>query len=139
MPTNSRRITRALEVHQLSGRRISDLQGVKIVVPFSFVQIGLQWPRPVLYDRINRRVISMVNAGLVEETRRLLELGYAPGLRSMQTVGYREAIAHLEGSVNHSEMIGLIQMNTRRFAKRQLTWFRRDGRIRWFDIGGEEE
>jgi tRNA dimethylallyltransferase len=136
---NPRRITRALEVHRLSGKPISELQRAGIDIPFTFVQVGLRWPRPVLYDRINRRVIAMVNAGLVEETRRLLDLGYAPGTRSMLTVGYREAIAHLEGSLTHSGMIGAIQMNTRRFAKRQMTWFRRDERIRWFDVSGEEE
>ncbi len=137
--TTPRRITRALEVHRLSGRPISELQNAKIDIPFNFLMVGLDWPRPVLYDRINRRVIAMVNAGLVEETRRLLDLGYAPGLRSTPTVGYREAMAYLEGSLSHSAMIGLIQMNTRRFAKRQLTWFRRDGRIRWFSVTSGEE
>jgi len=136
---NPRRIIRALEVHQLSGRPLSELQRTKIEIPFDFLQIGLNWSRPVLYERINKRVIAMVNAGLVEETRRLLDLGYAPRLRSMLSVGYREALAYLEGSLSHSGMIGMIQMNTRRFAKRQLTWFRRDDRIRWFDVSGEEE
>ncbi|HLB00561.1 MAG TPA: tRNA (adenosine(37)-N6)-dimethylallyltransferase MiaA [Bacteroidota bacterium] len=134
-----RRIMRALEVHRLSGTPISELQRVRVDIPFTFVQVGLRWPRQVLYERINRRVIAMVNAGLVEETRRLLDLGYAPGLRSMQTLGYREALDFLEGSVSHSGMIGRIQMNTRRFAKRQLTWFRRDPRIRWFDIADDDE
>jgi len=134
-----RRIVRALEVHHLSGTPISELQKSKIDIPFAFLQAGLRWERPVLYERINRRVIAMVNAGLIEETRRLLDLGYAPGLRSMQTVGYREAIAHLEGSLSRAEMIGLIQQNTRRYAKRQMTWFRADTRIRWIDVSGEEE
>ena len=76
----------------------------------------------------------MVNEGLVEETRRLLELGYPPGLRSLQTVGYREAVAHIGGRINRQEMIVLIQMNSRRFAKRQMTWFRADPSVVWIDI-----
>jgi len=136
---NPRRITRALEVYRLSGQPMSELQRGKIAIPFTFRQAGLRWPRPLLYERINKRVIGMVNGGLVEETRRLLDLGYSPALRSMQAVGYREVVACLEGSLSRKEMIALIQQNTRRFAKRQLTWFRQDARIRWYDLRDEED
>ncbi len=134
LPTNTRRIIRALEVYMLSGRTITDHHRTPVEIPFRSVQIGLRWPRPLLYARINARVIEMVNEGLVEETRRLLESGYPPGLRSLQTVGYREAVAHIGGRINRQEMIALIQMNSRRFAKRQLTWFRADPSLTWIDI-----
>jgi tRNA dimethylallyltransferase len=138
-PWNTRRIVRALEVHALSGKPISELHRTKPVVPFDAVRIGLGWPRARLYERVNARVIGMVNEGLVEEAMRLLEAGHSPGLRSLQTVGYREAIAHLSGRISREEMIAQIQMNTRRFAKRQLTWFRSEPGIRWFDVAGEED
>ncbi len=139
LPTNTRRIVRALEVFTLSGRTISDHQRTPVEIPFRSMQVALRWPRPLLYGRINARVIEMVNGGLVEETRRLLELGYPPGLRSMQTVGYREAVAHIGGRISRQEMIAMIQMNSRRFAKRQLTWFRADPSVVWIDIGSAEE
>ncbi|HLF13645.1 MAG TPA: tRNA (adenosine(37)-N6)-dimethylallyltransferase MiaA [Bacteroidota bacterium] len=133
-PVNARRIIRALEVYELSGRTITELHRAGIEIPFDSLQIGLRWPRPALYERINARVIGMVNEGLVEETRQLLERGYPPALHSLQTVGYREAIAHLGGRITRQEMIATIQMNTRRFAKRQMTWFRADSTIHWIDI-----
>jgi tRNA dimethylallyltransferase len=138
-PGNTRRIIRALEVHALSGKPISELHRVKPEIPFRAVKAGLHWPRARLYDRINARVIAMVNEGLLDEVRRLLDAGHAPGLRSLQTVGYREAVDHLSGRISREEMIALIQMNTRRFAKRQMTWFRAEPDIRWFDVAGEEE
>ncbi len=139
-PANTRRIIRALEVYSLSGKTITELhRRAGVEVPFTGLQVGLRWPRPLLYERINARVIAMVNEGLVEETRRLLEYGYPPALRSLQTVGYREAIAHIGGQINRQEMIALIQMNSRRFAKRQMTWFRKDSTIHWFDIASEDE
>jgi tRNA dimethylallyltransferase len=139
LPANTRRIVRALEVHALSGRTISELQAEKVGIPFDVVQVGLRWPRAVLYGRIDARVIAMINAGLVEETRRILDLGFSPDLRSLQSVGYREAIAYIGGRITHREMIAKIQMNTRRFAKRQMTWFRADPEIRWLDVGSPDE
>jgi tRNA dimethylallyltransferase len=138
-PGNTRRIVRALEVYALSGRPISELQRAKPEIPFGAAQVGLRWPRAQLYGRIDARVIAMVNEGLVEEVRGLLDAGHSPDLRSLQTVGYREAIAHLSGRISLGEMIALIQMNTRRFAKRQMTWFRPEPGIRWFDVAGEED
>lgn len=133
-PGNARRIIRALEVHALSGKPISELHRSKPDIPFGVVRVGLNWQRARLYERIDARVIGMVNEGLVEEARRLLEAGHSPDLRSLQTVGYREAFDHLSGRIGREEMIALIQMNTRRFAKRQLTWFRAEPGIRWFDV-----
>ncbi len=139
-PAHARRIVRALEVYALTGRTLTEMhRGGVIRVPFHPVQVGLRWPRPLLYRRINERVIDMVNAGLVEETRRLVERRYSPGHRSLQSVGYREAIAHIGGQLTRAEMISLIQMNTRRFAKRQLTWFRADPSIHWIDIETADE
>ena len=139
-PAYKRRIVRALEVYALSGKTITELhRGRGPEIPFRSLQVGLLWSRPLLYRRINARVIGMVNAGLVEETRRLLDRGYTPGLRSLQSVGYREAIAHIGGQITRAEMVSLIQMNTRRFAKRQLTWFRADPAIRWIDVASGDD
>lgn len=138
-PSNTRRIIRALEVYLLTGETISALHRKPARIPFRTVRVGILWPRAVLYRRINERVVAMVNEGLVDEVRGLLSDGYSPLLRSLQTVGYREVIAHLEGSLSFSDMIALIQMNTRRFAKRQMTWFRKDPGIHWLGIGDEAE
>lgn len=138
-PGNARRIVRALEVHALSGRPISELHREKPEIPFAALKVGLNWPRPALYARIDARVIAMVNEGLLEEVKALLAGGHSPALRSLQTVGYREALAHLAGGLGLEEMIALIQRNTRRFAKRQMTWFRAERDIRWFDVAGEED
>jgi tRNA dimethylallyltransferase len=138
-PWNERRIVRALEVHALSGKPISELHRARPAIGFGAVKVGLNWQRPRLYERINARVIAMVNEGLLDEVRRLLDSGHSPRIRSLQTVGYKEAVAHLSGRISREEMIAGIQMNSRRFAKRQMTWFRADPEIRWFDVTGEDQ
>jgi len=81
----------------------------------------------------------MLESGFLHEVRRLLDLGYSETTNSLQTVGYQEAISHLQGQIDHDTMVELIKRNTRRLAKRQLTWFRADKRIRWFPINDERE
>ena len=99
---------------------------------YDIVVIGLKMPREVLYQRINARVDEMMTGGLEEEARRLYNrYGYVNALKA---IGYKELIAYFEGKHNLTEAIRLIKRNTRRFAKRQMTWFRRDQRIVWFDI-----
>ena len=97
--------------------------------PLNAVQIALEYPREQLYQRIDARVDRMIASGLVDEVRRLVEKGYAPHLNRIRTLGYREIIAHLEGRCSLEEAVEATKQNTRRFAKRQLTWFRPDGRI----------
>ncbi|HBC94912.1 MAG TPA: tRNA (adenosine(37)-N6)-dimethylallyltransferase MiaA, partial [Pelotomaculum sp.] len=95
---------------------------------------GLRMDRASLYRRIGQRVDAMIAAGLVEEVRRLLESGYSKELNAMRSLGYKEIAACLTGEISLEEAVALLKRNTRRFAKRQLTWFRRDGRIRWLDV-----
>jgi tRNA dimethylallyltransferase len=137
LPSNTRRIVRALEVHELSGTPISKLQ--QAAVPATFVPFlsGLAWERRLLYERINRRVDAMLAQGLLEEVKALRENGYTPELNALQTVGYQEVFAYLAGGITYERMVELMKMNTRRFAKRQLTWFRPDARIRWYSVEAE--
>ena len=132
MPHNVRRVIRALEIYYASGRKISDLQKKKIEINFEPIQIGLLWDRKELYERINRRVDEMLKAGLVEEVRELKDRGFdCKKNNSLNTVGIKEVFAYLEDEINYADMVDLIKQNTRRYAKRQMTWFKRDDRINW--------
>jgi tRNA dimethylallyltransferase len=139
LPTNVRRIVRALEVHELTGTPMSRLQQTAVEPAFVPFLAGLAWDRRQLYERINRRVDAMLAQGFLDEVRGLQAAGYSPDLNALQTVGYKEAFAHLEGSVPYDRMVELMKMNTRRFAKRQLTWFRPDRRIRWFRASAADD
>jgi tRNA dimethylallyltransferase len=138
-PSNIRRIVRALEVHLLTGSTMTSLQ--KSNVPANFVPaiFALRWKRAELYRRIDARVDVMIGEGFLEEVRRLKQLGYDPSLNALQTVGYKEAFKHLAGEIAEDSMIELIKRNSRRYAKRQMTWFRTDKRIAWFDVEEENE
>lgn len=128
------RIIRALEVYEKSGKRISELQQQwKNSEPrYKFLAFGLIRPREELYRRIEARVDQMIAQGLVDEARSLLK--YSRELPMMNCLGYKELFAFLDGQYDLDEAIRLIKQNTRRFAKRQLTWFRKDKRIRWIDL-----
>ena len=140
LPSNQRRIIRALEVYYATGKPISqhhdEHEHEKFFNP---VFVGLHWERKKLYDRINFRVDRMLAAGFLDEVKGLLSRGYDDRYKSLQTVGYKEAFAFLRKEIGYERMVELMKQNTRRFAKRQLTWFRRDARIRWFDIEEENE
>ena len=128
---NHQRVTRALEVCLSSGEPFSSfLDKPKPKRPFETIKIGLSADRAVIYDRINTRVDIMVANGLVEEVQGLLS---RKRLNALQTVGYRELFEHFEGKVSLEQAIENIKTNTRRFAKRQLTWYRKDASITWFD------
>lgn len=128
--SNPARVVRALEVCLQTGRPYSAQRtGVRRERPFRIIKIGVNLPREVLYDRINRRVDAMVAEGLEAEARRLYP---HRELNALQTVGYREFFDCFDGRVTRDEAVELIKRNTRRYAKRQLTWFRRDPEIRWF-------
>jgi tRNA dimethylallyltransferase len=128
--SNPQRVVRALEVCLLTGKRYSELRsGRSVERDFNIVKIGTDMPRDTLYDRINRRVDMMVSDGLVDEVRALLPYRE---LNSLQTVGYRELFDYFDGNSTLDEAIELIKRNSRRYAKRQLTWFRRDSSIGWF-------
>ena len=140
LPQNWKRIIRALEVYHLTGETIGFHQRKhKREKSFNFVQYGLRWDRATLYSNIENRVDEMIEAGLVIEVKNLLLKGYSKNLNSLNTVGYKEIISHLEYEISLERAIELIKRNTRRFAKRQLTWFRPDNRIIWHDVKSQKD
>jgi tRNA dimethylallyltransferase len=137
-PTKPRRIVRALEVCLLTGRPMSELHRTEMpVIPFEAVQVGLLWERALLNGRIDARCDGMLEAGLMEEVDRLAGLGYDRRLSALNTVGYAEGFACRAGEIGRTEMVRLFKRNTRRYAKRQMTWFRSDSRIKWTTMPGE--
>jgi len=131
-PRNVRRVVRALEVYQLTGRPISQWQA-KEPPPYDILQIGLEREREELYRRIDARVDAMMAAGFLEEVRQLLQAGYAPDLPAFSSLGYRELIEHLQGVITLEEAVARIKRETRRFVRQQANWFRRDDpSIHWF-------
>jgi tRNA dimethylallyltransferase len=128
---DTQRILRGLEVFLISGKKLSELQKEEeIPAPFNFVQFGLDMDRAKLYERINMRVDVMLEDGLVDEVKTLLAKGFDK-TNALNAVGYKEVIDYLSGECNFDRMSELIKQNTRRFAKRQLTWFRKDKTINW--------
>jgi tRNA dimethylallyltransferase len=131
----TRRVIRALEVFYASGKKISDLQVVNVKPDFNTMQAGLMFRRPVLYKRINDRVDMMIKNGLLEEVKKLQEKGYSYKTHnSLNTVGIKEVFMYFEGALSMQEMTDLIKMNSRRYAKRQMTWFRKDKRVKWVNM-----
>ncbi len=131
---NRQRIIRALDVWMQTGKPFSSFHNDEDLAPDeNTIIFGLHHPREKLYDRINQRVDLMIEAGLVEEVRTILDSGFSKDLQALQTVGYREVISHFDGEFDREIMIEKIKTNTRRYAKRQLTWFRRWDFIEWLD------
>ncbi len=135
LPQNWKRVIRALEVFKYTGKSIVDLHSEqKREIEIDFFQFGLNWERKVLYTNIENRVDRMIESGLVDEVKSLLEMGYTGELNSLNTVGYKEILSYFSGEYTLDRAIELIKRNTRRYAKRQMTWFRKDKRIVWIDI-----
>ncbi|RLD14020.1 tRNA (adenosine(37)-N6)-dimethylallyltransferase MiaA [candidate division KSB1 bacterium] len=134
-PNDRQRILRSLEVYRITGRPFSSFHRQKPVqADFEPVFWGLDMERKALYARINRRVDQMLSQGLIDEVQALLERGYSPELNALNTVGYKEVIQYLKNELTLDEMTERIKRNSRRYAKRQFTWFRADKRIRWQTI-----
>jgi tRNA dimethylallyltransferase len=135
-PNDLRRIARALEVFELTGRPLSVLhhEHQESASRLDAVQVALDFPRDVLYARINARVDAMLEAGLLDEVRMLIERGWAGHIERLRSLGYREMAAHIRGECSLEEAVELMKMNTRRYAKRQLSWFRGDSRIHWLSV-----
>ncbi len=132
------RIVRALEVHHQTGRPISDLQVEREpLTGFRVVKIGLRLDRQTLYNRIDARVRSMFRAGLLEEVQRLMNRGFSPDCKGFEAIGYRQAISCLTGKISLEEAVERTSRETRRYAKRQLTWFRRESELDWVEAPGE--
>jgi len=132
------RIVRALEINLITGGSISELQKEHVpLAGYSVVKIGLNLPREELYDRINRRVERMFDAGFVKETERLLLAGFSPDSKGFEALGYRHAVAVIQGELSLEESIELTQRETRRYSKRQMTWFRKEENVHWISLPGE--
>ena len=132
---DTKRIIRGIEVYELTGKKMSDSYNDfrKENNDFSLTIIGLNRNREKLYERINKRVDIMLEKGLVNEVENLLSQGYSKDLTSMKAIGYKEVIEYIDGKISYDEMVELLKRNSRRFAKRQITWFKRDNRINWFN------
>lgn len=133
-PNNIVRIIRALEVYNTSGKSISEFQFEHRFKEnwCQTVKIAVDLDREELYDRINRRVDMMIESGLVQEVESLLSRGLSPNLKSLSSIGYKEICGYLAGTLTFSDAVLQIKANSRRYAKRQLTWFRKDPEIKWF-------
>jgi tRNA dimethylallyltransferase len=134
-PNDAYRIVRALEINQITGdpisrhhrrHRFSD-------EPFAVLKIGLTMDRAALYERIDGRVDAMVAQGMLAEVRGLLKMGYTGDLKSMQAIGYRHMVAFVQGEIDWTEAVRTLKRDTRRFAKRQFTWFNAEPEIRWHE------
>ncbi len=134
---NPQRLSRALEVCLTTGKPYSELRKGKVKKRnFNIIKVGINTSRELLYDRINKRVDEMMKDGLLNEVKLLQDHKH---LNALQTVGYKELFDHLENNLDLNSAIELIKQNTRRFAKRQLTWFKRDEGIKWFESNQSEE
>ena len=134
---NPRRVVHALEICHMTGKTYTSFRkNEKKKRPFNIIKIGLTLPREVLYNRINARVIDMINNGFVEEARKVYPLR---GLNSLNTVGYKELFDYFDGNISLDDAIFKIQSNTRRYARKQLTWYKKDENMKWFEPNNVEE
>jgi tRNA dimethylallyltransferase len=132
-PNDAYRIIRALEIYETAGIPASEYQrqhGFKDQ-PFEVLKIGLCLDRQALYDRINARVIQMISQGLLDEVKTLLQMGFTQALKPMQAIGYQHMLDFIHGRMNWEETVSTLMRDTRRYAKRQLTWFKKEREIMW--------
>lgn len=132
-----RRVIRALEVYKTTGKPMSQMaDDSRIEGPYHILVYGLSYPREQMYARINSRVDQMMKDGLVDEVKGLLAKGIEPRKEggAMQAIGYKEIVSALRGEIDMDRAVDLIKQGSRRYAKRQWTWFRHDGRVKWFDF-----
>jgi tRNA dimethylallyltransferase len=139
MPRDTHRILRALEVYHRTGVPLSQWQKRRTEpLPYAIAFYCLRMDRAVLYDRVNRRVLHMLDEGLVEEVRGLSERGFDESTNALRTHGYQEVFPYLRGEYGYDEMVDRIQKAVRHYVKRQFTWFRRDSRVVWIDRTPDE-
>lgn len=135
-PHNVRRVVRALEA-ALGGDGVSAAGAREM--PYDATVIGLAMERGALYERINRRVDAMLDAGLEQEVRRLLAQGVSPDCQSMQSIGYRQMVWYINGSLSYAEAVDKLKQATRNFAKRQITWYKKMPYIRWLPLDAQPD
>lgn len=135
-PNNVRRVIRALEVFAESGQTIDKAkEDVTPSLLYQVAVVGLAMERDQLYERINQRVDAMIEEGLIKEVKHLIDAGYQNG-QAMQAIGYKEWIPYFDGTQDYDTTIQLLKQNSRRYAKRQLTWFRNKMDVEWIDMSG---
>lgn len=137
-PNNARRLIRALEVYESTGKKMSELQKQEqaLSAKYNAIMIGLEMERALLYERINERVDKMIENGLIDEVQTLVSKGYE-GCQSMRAIGYKEIIPYLKGEQPLEEAVAQLKQNSRRYAKRQYTWFRNKMDVHWYAIHPE--
>jgi tRNA dimethylallyltransferase len=135
-PNNVNRVIRALEIFEVTGKPKSylDEQSQQQELNYNYFLIGLDWPREILYERINERVDLMIENGLIEEGEMLLDRGYNWDMGAMKAIGYKELRPYFEKRASLEEVVEILKRDTRHFAKRQMTWFRKDDRIHWLKM-----
>lgn len=134
-PNNIRRVIRALEVNHITGQNMGDFSKDPVLTDrFIPVLIGLKRQRMKLYGRINKRVDIMLEQGLIDEVKKLKSTGLDDSFQSMQGIGYKEVLGYLEGRYDEALMVSVLKQGTRRYAKRQMTWFRRYAQMHWLDL-----
>lgn len=139
MPNDAHRILRALEVFQRTGIPLSEWQKRRTdPLPYPVAFYCLRMERAVLYERVNQRVLQMLDAGLVDEVRSLFDRGYDEKTNALRTHGYQEVLPYLRGEYGYDKMVERIQKAVRHYVKRQFTWFRRDPRVVWIDRSPDE-
>jgi tRNA dimethylallyltransferase len=136
-PHDTHRIIRALEVFELTGRPFSEHHNAHRFqeTRYRTLKIGLTMDRAILYEQIGQRVDRMLEQGLLDEVEALLKEGFSPDLKSMQSIGYSHAVRFLQGKLSSDEMVHTLKRDTRRYAKRQLTWFKSDADMMWLEPG----
>lgn len=133
---NPQRVIRALEVIRSTGKPFSNFRAKKIPSrPFNIIKLGLELDRHELYNKIDQRMDMMIENGLFKEAKKLLHLKH---LNALQTVGYKEVFGYLDGGYDKNEAIRLLKRNSRRYAKRQMTWFKKDKEVKWFNASDGE-
>ncbi|WP_102346860.1 tRNA (adenosine(37)-N6)-dimethylallyltransferase MiaA [Bacillus sp. Marseille-P3661] len=133
-PNNTRRVIRALEVYHETGLTLTEYQDKQLLEsPYHYIIIGLTMERTLLYDRINKRVDQMIDQGLIAEVKKLYDANFR-NCQSTQAIGYKEIYDYFDGRIPLEESIELLKRNSRRYAKRQLTWFRNKMNVSWFDM-----
>jgi len=137
-PNDLRRVIRALEVYELTGIPFSQQTQEEAQGPFDVLPLAIDLPRPVLYERLEKRVYAMMEMGLLDEVRLLLNDGVTPAMQSMQGIGYKELIPVVQGVQSQPDAVWQMILNTRHYAKRQGTWLRTEPHVVWLSETGEE-
>ncbi|RCX10360.1 tRNA dimethylallyltransferase [Anaerobacterium chartisolvens] len=136
-PNNVKRVIRAIEVYQHTKKTISQHKDMSRSIPpeYRFIIIGLMLDRQELYERIDKRVDIMIEKGIVEEVKGLINMGYDKSTIAMQAIGYKEILSHIKGEISFEEAVYAIKKGTRNYAKRQMTWFKRLENVHWVEVG----